>query len=173
MEYTSPTVGLIFYPDDYICFLENLADYINRPLKFVPTSKHKSAKGLLEKKPYPIGVLADEVEIHFVHYKSEYEANEKWVRRAKRLNFAKLFFMFSDKFEEKGEFKEEYLVRYTKLPYEHKVFFSSKPRDPSDTVVYVQDFKNAEQVGNMLLHREYEKYFDVVTWLNGKKNFKK
>ena len=45
---------------------------------------------------YPIGKLGNDVEIHFLHYKSETEAQEKWNRRLKRMNFNNILFKFSD-----------------------------------------------------------------------------
>src|SRR5665648_85804 len=57
LPYSSPTVGLYFYPGDYIYFLENFKELISQPLKFKSISKDGS------RKPYPLGVLGNDVEI--------------------------------------------------------------------------------------------------------------
>lgn len=169
VEYTTPTVGLFFYSDDYIKFLENFEHYIRQPLKFKKTSKHPEVNDLLKTHRYPIGVLGDDVEIQFSHYKDEIEAAEKWERRSKRINFSNLFFMYSDRFG----FRAEFLDRYEKLAIKRKIFFSSKPRGHPGLVVFVRDWEGKSQVEGMAVNRKFEKYFDVVKWLNGEDDFLK
>ena len=55
----SPTVGLFFFADDYICFLKNLKEFVTAPLKFISpeNSKWKSRQELVNDKRfghYPI-----------------------------------------------------------------------------------------------------------------------
>ncbi len=168
LPYSTPTVGLFFFSDDYIKFLENFECYIKQPLKFVKASKHPEANLNLNAKRYPIGVLGDDVEIHFLHYRDEHEAANKWTERTKRINLQNLFFIYSDR----DGFKEEYLVRYEKLPFENKIFLSSKPRKEHDWIVFIRDYAGEPEVGKFD-NREYEKYIDVIKWLNGEKNFLK
>lgn len=99
LQYQSPTVGLFIMPDDYIRFINNLEHYINDcKLKFIKPeeSKHyKELKGHEHFGEYPIGIL-DDVEICFMHYKTEKEALEKWTRRARRINWDNLIIKFCD-----------------------------------------------------------------------------
>lgn len=170
LPYSSPTVGLFFYLSDYINFLENFQYYLGQPLKFKDTSVHPEANELRKKAKYPVGVLGDDVEIHFLHYKNEDEASEKWTRRKKRINFEKLFFIYSDA----GDFSEEYLERFKKLPFSNKIFFSAKPREGA-CVVFVRDYENTGGygVGDSTRNRKYEKYVNIVKWLNEEKCFLK
>jgi uncharacterized protein (DUF1919 family) len=101
---------------------------------------------------YPIGVLGDDVEVHFMHYHTEKEALEKWNRRLKRVNLNNLFIVFSDG----AEFKEEQLERYEKLPFKHKIFFSSKPYSRYKSTVFVKDYANATHVYDSTHNRKYE-----------------
>jgi uncharacterized protein (DUF1919 family) len=128
-------------------------------------SKHPEVNALLKTQRYPIGVFGDDVEIQFNHYKDEIEAAEKWERRSKRINFSNLFFMYSDRFGFRGEF----LDRYEKLAFKHKIFFSSKPRGHPGLVVFIEDFEGESQVRGSAIDREYEKYFDLIKWLNGER----
>ena len=59
----SPTVGLFFFADDYILFLENLKEFITAPLRFISpeNSKWKMTPELANDKRfghYPIGQLS-------------------------------------------------------------------------------------------------------------------
>jgi uncharacterized protein (DUF1919 family) len=170
LPYSTPTVGLFFYSEDYIKFLENFEHYIRQPLKFKETSKHPEANALRKATSYPIGVLGDDVEIQFLHYQSEKEAADKWKRRTQRINFDNLFFIYSDAEE---DFKEEFLLRYEKLPFKHKIFLSSKPQADMNSVVFIRDYQKEKRVGESSRNRKYEKYIDVIRWLNLEKNFSK
>jgi uncharacterized protein (DUF1919 family) len=172
LKYTTPTIWTFFFPEEYIRFLENLDWYLKQPLEFTKETKHPMAHRLSETihRNYPIGVLGGDVEMHFMHYKTEEEALEKWTRRIKRVNFNNLFIIFSDAEE---EFKEELLERYEKLTYEHKIFFSSKPRSNCKSTVFVEDYAEATHVYDSTRNRKYEKYIDLVKWLNCEKDFLK
>jgi uncharacterized protein (DUF1919 family) len=172
LAFSSPTIWSSFYPEEYIKFLENLNWYLKQPLEFTSTTKHLSAQIKREhtRKNYPIGLLGKDVEIHFVHCQTEQEALEKWARRTKRINFNNLFVIFSD---EGQEFKEELIERFEKLPFEHKVFFSSKPRSKYKSVVFVKEYANSQCVCDSTRNRKYEKYIDLVKWLNCEENFLK
>ena len=162
LPYLTPTVGLFFYSDDYIKFLENFQEYVKSPLRFKNDSKYLEAVEFRKKKKhYPIGIIGDDVEIHFLHYTSEEEAQTKWNKRALRINFNNLFFIFSDR----DNFEEEYFKRYEKIPYGKKIFFSSKPRN-SEIVVFIKDYLGQKQVGESS-YLVYDKYFDILKWLNG------
>jgi uncharacterized protein (DUF1919 family) len=163
LPYLTPTVGLFFFADDYIKFLKNFESFIQQPLKFANTSRHPEANIVLRKQYYPIGILGEDVEIHFLHYKTATEASEKWNRRKERINFHNLFFIYSDR----DDFREEFLKEYETLPFEHKIFFSSKPLGKTGLVVFIRDFENESQVGESIKTGEYEKYFDATKWLNG------
>jgi uncharacterized protein (DUF1919 family) len=162
LRYNTPTVGLFFFSEDYINFLENFENYILQPLKFARVSRHLQANELRKVKYYPIGILSDGVEVHFLHYETEGEAAEKWNRRVKRVNFKNLFFLYSDT----NNFHDEFLARYQKLPFERKIFFSSKPRREYGCVVFIRDYQNQPQVGDSSRNRRYEKYINIIRWLN-------
>ncbi len=168
LPYMTPTIGLFFFSDDYIKFLENFEYYVKSSLNFTKTSKHPEANEALKVQPYPVGLLGDDVEIQFIHFRNEEEAAEKWKRRVERISFDNLFIIYSDR----DKFREEFLHRYEKLPFQHKIFFSSKPRENSGLVVFVRDYEGESQVGESR-NCEYEKYFDVIKWLNGEKIFLK
>lgn len=165
LPYTTPTIGMFFFSDDYINFLEKFEYYIKSPLDFIKCSKHQEVNVALKKQSYPVGLLGEKIEIQFIHFKDEKEVLEKWNRRVKRINFDNLFIIYSDR----DNFKEEFLDRFDKLQFHHKIFFSSKPRN-SSCVVFIKDFEKDPYVGQFY-NREYEKYIDIIKWLNGEENF--
>ena len=117
-RYNSPTVGLFFYYPDYILFLQHLREFVNAPLLFREKSKYSR-----QNEGYPIGYLCwngIEVEIEFLHYKSEAEAREKWKRRCERINWEDLFVQGA----EVDNCQREDIVNFTQLPYEQKIFFT-------------------------------------------------
>jgi uncharacterized protein (DUF1919 family) len=169
IQYNTPTVGLFFYADDYIRFLEGFEKFVNEPLRFIKVSRHVKTRDFFAKyHTYPIGVLDDDIEIHFIHYKDEQEASEKWKRRKNRINYENLFFIFSDK----DDFQPQYLHRFEMLPYKNKIFFSSKP-STARNVVFIKDYENRVEVGDDYYQGVFEKYYDVIKWLNCEYDFLK
>ena len=132
-------------------------------MRFKQSSRYEAANEFRRRIPYPIGVLGDNIEIQFSHYATEEEAAEKWARRSQRINFDRLYFMFSDR----DGVTPEQIERYARLPFERKVFLSSKPTSYPEMTVVVEDYRNDSQVGDSTTNRVYEKYFDVTEWLNG------
>jgi uncharacterized protein (DUF1919 family) len=168
LPYNTPTIWTYIYPEDYLRFLGNLEWYLKQPLKFKTETNHIMAHRYckITKFNYPIGVLGDDVEVHFMHYRSQSDALNKWNRRTQRLNLNNLFIVFSDG----SEFKEGMVERYEKLPFKHKIFLSSKPRDSACTV-FVKDYADVTHVYDSTFNRKYEKYIDLIKWLNCEDNY--
>lgn len=128
LPYTSPTIGLFFMDDDYIRFLERLDYYLAQPLRFISIGESRYKQKLLSestaKVNYPIALL-DDIEVHFLHYKSEKEAEEKWNRRIKRLNRDRLLIKMSQRSLD----SKEMLDRFEALPFKNKVCFTEYKRE--------------------------------------------
>jgi uncharacterized protein (DUF1919 family) len=169
LKYSSPTIWTYIFPDEYLRFLGKLDWYLSQPLEFTETSKHEMRNRFtqLTGKTYPIGLLGGDIEIHFMHYRTQKEATEKWNARLKRLHRDNLFVVFSDS----EEFKEPHLDAFAKLPYDHKVFLSAKPRMNFNGTVFVRDYASEPYVFDVTRNRKYEKYFDLTRWLNGQDSF--
>lgn len=88
LPYLTPTIGLYFFPEDYLKFIKDYKKYLSLELIFIPWEKSKYANILKERKQtnVPIGLL-DDIEIVFLHYKTADEAYEKWNRRLARINW--------------------------------------------------------------------------------------
>ena len=159
-QYNTPTVGLYFFAEDYIHFLENLEECLSSELKFINSSKYEECQEEYQKLKYPIGLLLNKIEIHFLHYNSEEEAKEKWNRRKERIDYNNLFVIMNDQ----NRFKNNHLVKFNALKF-HKVFLSSKHINMSN-VVWVKTYRNKLFVGDM--YNDWLKclpYFDLVKWI--------
>lgn len=128
LKYNTPTVGLFFMDEDYIRFLEKLEWYVAQPLQFIAVKEsryyHKLTDNGQSEILYPIALIGDDVEIHFMHYSTQEEALEKWNRRINRINWNRLVVKMS--IRDNGYDIDEMLDRFSKLPYKNKICFSPK-----------------------------------------------
>lgn len=158
IPYTTPFIGMFIYSEDYVKLVKNFEDYMNSELSFIKESRWKGDYN----GSYPLGLLND-IEIHFLHYESEESAYAKWNRRKKRINYDNLFFKMND--DNKCTF--ELLKEFDHLDLAHKVIFSAVDYKELNNLVYFSEARGDNNVGADLFY--YDKYFDVVTWLNGEK----
>lgn len=137
----SPTVGLYILPKDYLKFIENLSEYLNYDLNFISPSNSKNKDYIKEYikdekfGTYPIGQLND-IEIYFLHYKSESEAYQKWNRRIKRIEWDRLLFKFND---QNGCTNDD-IKKFCNLKLDNKVCFTV--RDGFEMYENVYKIKN-------------------------------
>ncbi len=126
LPYTSPTVGLFIFEDDYIKFLGDLRHYLSLDPIFIPLIEsrhvHRMSRLNLEGAKFPVARLGD-IEIFFQHYHSEREAFQKWKRRTARINFDNLIVKFS----ERQFCTHELIQKFAGLPYKNKVCFTEDP----------------------------------------------
>jgi uncharacterized protein (DUF1919 family) len=125
MPYLSPTVGLYFFAPDYIKFVSDLKHYLDTPLSFIKPeeSKYFEELKIRNQTDKPIGILGD-VEIVFLHYKSQEEALEKWNRRKERVNFDNIILKFSWM----NLCEEMHLKAFEILPFENKILIVDASR---------------------------------------------
>jgi uncharacterized protein (DUF1919 family) len=162
-RYNTPFVGLFIYSPCFIRLLSDLIKFLSQRIIFIDQSKYPTVKEQLRTRKYPIGLLGGEVEIHFLHYKSSEEAEEKWQSRSERMNFNNLFIAFNDR----DLFEPELLMKFEEMPFKNKVFFTSNQESKTPSSVWISEFASEPCVGDLynksyLVHR----HFDVIDWLN-------
>ena len=138
--YQSPTVGLFIMPDDYLRFVNNLEYYIKDcNLSFIPPEESHNYKELQKHREfgnYPIGVL-DDVEICFMHYKTEEEALKKWNRRCKRIAWNNLIIKFCDQ----NGCTKKHIELFNRIDkYDKMICFTAK-KIPGKYNIYMWEFK--------------------------------
>ncbi|AMC10462.1 hypothetical protein Lupro_03985 [Lutibacter profundi] len=162
--YNSPFVGLFLYSPCFIKVVSKFDHYMSKKLKFTKISKY-----LKEEQNYPIGLIGD-AEIHFLHYKTEEEAIEKWNRRKNRMlevtDKNNYFFKLCDMYNT----DENILNEFHKLPYKNKVSFGIKDyaslKDKNHIKINEVDKKTGKHVPNgVKLYKLTFLYFDITNWL--------
>ncbi len=145
LPYTTPTIGLFFHSPCFIELLENFS-WVNDSLKFVHKSKYESTNIARQKSNnyYPIAIIGNDIEIHFLHYTSEAEAKEKWQRRLAKLNYDNLLILFSVR--EKAN--ESLVQRFDQLPFKNKLCLSALKYENIKSLIHFKQYeKDAEMPG--------------------------
>lgn len=160
--YKTPTVGLFFYAPCFNKFVNDLKNSIETPLSFIQKSKYKEANIYRTNTfAYPIGLI-NNIEIHFLHYKDEIEAKEKWNKRKQRINWDKLFIASSDRDRMTSSLMQE----FDKLPYKNKVLFTAKKHPKIKCTVTIKAYKKDVVVGDLYNQRYFvSQSFNIVKWL--------
>lgn len=160
LPYQSPTIGLYFWADDYIRFVSDLKRYTISCLDFIPAeqSRHFESLKKLNQLNVPIGLI-DDVEIVFLHYKSESEAREKWNRRCERINWDHILVKNSYM----NECTDKIMKDYLSLDYKCKLFFVGRDIKARDTVVY-KGTNNSINVDEDTIY--FNRFFDLTSWIN-------
>lgn len=79
-RFNTPTIDLYFNAGDFVRFLQRLDYYLSEKITI---SFHSN--NLQTTTNYPVGNIKD-IEIHFLHYDSIHEAEERWNIRKERIN---------------------------------------------------------------------------------------
>ena len=163
--YQTPFVGLFIRPECYLRLLGDPAGLGRRALRFTGSSRYDDVNRLRGgmSAPYPIGVLGGDVEILFMHYRTEAEAREKWTRRLSRMSGGTCFVKFCDT---DGPSPAQ-MEAFDGLPLTHKVCFVGAPRPTVHCACHLPGFERTGRVHNVQLTRHYRRSFDVADWLRG------
>lgn len=155
-RFTSPLINTAMDGEDFLRFLENPEHYLNYEMRFIEFPGH----------PYPIAQI-DDIEVRFVHYKSEEEARKKWIERGKRIIWDNIFVIATN---HDGLGSEKCLERFDKLPYK-KIMYVSQVYPKYKWAICVPQFKGRFQVrimtnfANFQGKRYYETAFNLVDWI--------
>lgn len=167
-KYNTPFVGLYLIGGCYIKFISSLEFYLDCPIRFTRKSKYFS-----EDRSYPVGVMCDDIEIHFVHYEDEKECLLKWKRRKQRLQSylngskPRIYSKMCDKDGSNQDVLENFhkITRFQKVSFSGKVlpYDSGLILDVSDTT-REQGASRCNLIGPHLYSKRY-RYFDMVVWI--------
>jgi uncharacterized protein (DUF1919 family) len=119
----------------------NIKEYLNCELKFIDSNDSKKAKLTGKKLDYPVAKLND-IEIYFMHYKTEQEAKEKWERRCERINWERILFKFSNQ----NFCNKEHIEKFMKLPVKNKVCFVNNNRYNIEGTIYIRQLLKTEDI---------------------------
>ena len=173
LRYTTPFIGIFIFGPCYLRLLKDLKGYLGRGLRFIDRSgsryrdefKRMERLGQMgqTKNGYPIAMLGGDVEIHFLHYPSKQEAEEKWNRRVKRINWDNLFVKFDDWDGISG-----FVSEFEEFDLPHKVCFARKACAGLKSAVWLKSWERQPDFFNgAQLYTVSQRHFDIADWLNG------
>lgn len=162
LAYQTPFVGLFVMAPCFIKMLKKLKPYMEAELTFVSQSKYeeRNTDRQARNKFYPIGVLDNDVEIHFLHYKDDDDARETWNKRRQRINWNNLFFKFDSA---KDGSTLELVKEFDALPFEKKLCVGKQTFPGISCSV---GFSNWQVDGAKMYRISLEKV-NMINWLNG------
>ncbi len=158
--YLSPFVGMFLMAPCYLRLLEDLRGQLAHPPRPLAESRYEAIRLTRGRGSprYPIGVLGDDVEVHFLHYASWDEALAKWTRRCARIRWDRLFVKFGDQ----NESSAECVRRFLALPFSRKLCLTNRTDAAAAGAVHVggRGFTTRlqEDVG-------FRRHVDVPHWL--------
>ncbi|TCK01621.1 uncharacterized protein (DUF1919 family) [Volucribacter psittacicida] len=153
--FLSPFVNLYITPKDFIRYLQNIEYYQQAKLQFIEP-----------KRPYPVALL-EEITLHFMHYTSPEQAEQKWQERTKRINLNNVFIMMTDR--DGCDYTD--LLAFEQLPFANKVVFTHRPYPELSSTYYIRGFEKQGQVGDLFAYtgwfgHKYYDQFDYINWFN-------
>ena len=170
LQFKSPTINMFFHSLDFFDFIEHFDYYIKQPLIKIDNTRYDENSF-----DYPVAQLSGnkiykDLELHFLHYKTFEEANEKWEKRKQRISLDNLFVIWTfagippdDKIYERAQ----------NLPFENKVIFVNHAvnKDKFPSFYYIKGFENEKGLGLLgsysnLMGKRYYDQFDYVKWFN-------
>ena len=160
--YLTPFAGLFLEAPCFLLLLEDLRACLSHPPRPAADTRYetlrKARRGAFP--AYPIGILGDGIELHFLHYRTWEEALDKWNRRTARIRWDRLFVKFTDR----GEPSAENARCFLSMPYERKLYFTNRS-DLSGNGIVRLGGRGAPTVWQGLW--EYRRRMDVPAWLCG------
>lgn len=163
LQYSSPTVGLYFFAEEYIRFLKRLEYYLSLEIEVISAEKSKYWGILKERNQtnVPIGKI-DDVEIVFLHYKSPESAKIKWETRKQRVNFSNLIIKFS----QMDGCTEDHLFAFDSLPFSTKFVFTRTKNQRVKSAVYHRGYETNDQILDDTTY--YARDLDLLMLLNNR-----
>lgn len=164
IKYNSPFVGLFVFAPDYIRLLKKLR-VINDEIRFIPREQSKYYNRLSLTTHYPIGVIGDDIELHFLHYATADVAAEKWKRRVQRMDTSNMIVKFCDR----DSCTPQLIAEFDRLPYKHKICFTAKAYPQYPSCCQIKEQCHCEMVHDYWTVSQ--KYWDVVKVANDIKGY--
>ncbi len=164
LTYNTPTVGLFLYAPCFVKFASDLALYLGKELVFSEHSLYPEGDGnRANNGNYPLGRLGD-IEIHFLHYKDQKTAKQTWNSLCSRVDYDRLFFIFTDR----DLCTPSLLESFDNIPHKYKVCFTAKKYD-FKSCVQIEKYCGQEYIGDIYTeYGNFYKNFSFSKWLDKK-----
>lgn len=156
----TPLIGSGMYADCFIRFLGDIEGYLRSPLRFVRETRHLALGRVRNQRwPWPIAVLRDDVEVHFLHHSSEDACRRAWDAGCEKLQFKRIAVKFS---VDKDGATQEHVERFAAMPFERKLLISRNHHPGIACALQTPDYL----ANGAVMFRRSIKHFDCTHWLN-------
>jgi len=133
-RFRSPTVDLWFEPGDFVRFCHGLREYVRLELRHAELASDLAG--------YPIAYCGD-VKLHLLHYSSFEDGASAWARRAGRIDFERLLFVFTDR----DHANDDHFRSFDELPFP-KLLFSARAL-PYASCVHIKNRRSTSCVPDL------------------------
>jgi len=156
----TPLVGSGMHADCFLRFLGDIPGYLASPLRFVATSRHASVNRLrLRRSIWPMAVLGEDVELHFLHYTTEADSRRAWEEGLRHVNLDRVVVKFT---VDKDGALPKHAAQFDRMPFERKLLISAHPHPEISCAVQVPNYVT----NGAVMFRRSLRCFDCVHWLN-------
>ena len=161
LQFRSPFINLYMTPLDFIEALENFDRFISESI----------CEDTNAKLSYPVGVGYNGVKIHFMHYITFAEAEQKWYERISRMNLTDTNSM-GIILSNWGGYDVGQLERFDALPFKNKVVFVDKPFPQIKSAFHIKGYncsngKNGNVYRTQYINgKRFIDQFDYVSFIN-------
>ena len=164
-QFLSPTINMSIKDPDFLKLLTDFEYYFEHEINFVDSNT------------YPKGYIGEgdkAIKINFEHFKTSEEAREKWYTRKKRMT-DNIFVVVADQ-NLNDEQMEQFRHLEENLPIKRKVMFTWNPERANEKDVFLVKPYGRDKIKNWSKlrkdgFRDYEHFFDYVSWLNMEDSF--
>lgn len=168
LPFLSPTINLWMVQPDFLKFVLDLDYYLDSDLMFNQEKKDKYKCPVAD-----LGTGDKKITLIFLHYKSDFDAKEKWNERKKRINRDKICLLMSDR----DGINADDMRTFSEIKCYRKVLFTYKDYPQYDFTFKLEKDPNRECVRNYQMKKwngfwRYESQFNAAKWLNGAESWK-
>lgn len=152
LRFCSPFVNLWIPTNHYIEILNDIASLNEYPIQNI--TKQDGA--------YPVGLLNNKWELHFMHYKSFEEAVAKWTQRIKRMDIENMYVICV----ETHSATYEDMVNFDKLPFKNKITITHKSYPEIKSSVTIKNYDGLNINGEILKpsNKWGMRLYDQINW---------
>lgn len=164
LQFRSPTVNLMVNSTaDFIKFCKNIDYYLKEQIVEIKD----------DNVTYPVGMCGD-IKLHFNHYHSFEDAVAKWDNRKRRINWNNIYIISNDYISDTEFVSRDEIIEFGKLKCKNLIMFTSVHHNDIPYTCYLglDKLKRIMFTNKYTGLREFEKYWDYVSFLNSEREDK-
>lgn len=151
LRFNSPTVNLMIPANEFVSLLSDI-NQVNDEIIKVSTEEK-----------YPVGLLANQYMLHFIHFKTFNEAVSILRKRSRRINKYEPYLILV----ETASCSYRDIVKFDKLPYKHKIALVHCEYPSVKCAKVIRGFDGKNYHGDILQYTTLwgQRMYDQVDWI--------